>query len=76
MYAGLVGNIKIEYNVWGNTVDIASALRYYTCNNSIRITKNVYELLTNKEQFAKCKSVEIEEFGEVESYQYGGCKED
>ncbi len=76
VYAGLVGNIKIEYNVWGNTVDIASALRYYTCNNSIRITKIVYELLTNKEQFAKCKSVEIEEFGVVESYQYGGCKED
>lgn len=73
VYAGLVGNIKIEYNVWGNTVDIASALRYYTDLNSIRITHAVYETLVNKEDFIECSDIENSEFGTIKNYQYNNC---
>ena len=73
VYAGLVGNIKIEYNVWGNTVDIASALRYYTDINSIRITKEVYDALVNKEEFVECSDIENHEFGTIKNYQYRKC---
>ena len=73
VYAGLVGNIKIEYNVWGNTVDIASALRYYADINSIRITHAVYETLINKEDFIECSDIENSEFGTIKNYQYNNC---
>ncbi len=73
---GLIGKIKFEYNIWGDTVDISSHLRYKAELNSIRITQSVYESLDKKEDFLICPIITSKNFGEVINYQYQHCSED
>lgn len=68
--AGLVGDDKLTYDLWGDTVDIASNLRYESSLNGICVNKSTYENLGIKEEFKACENVELKGVGKVESWQW------
>ena len=49
---GLIGKWRFLYDTWGNTVNIASRLEGASDTNKINTSKQVYELLNEKNEFA------------------------
>jgi class 3 adenylate cyclase len=52
--AGVVGKYKYTYDVWGETVNIASRLERYSLPGKINVSGQTYELI--KEHFV-CKNM-------------------
>jgi class 3 adenylate cyclase len=46
--AGVVGKIKYSYDVWGNTVNLASKMERFSLAGRINITSSTYELIKNE----------------------------
>ncbi len=50
-FAGIVGKRHFVFDVWGDTVNIASRLRFDTVPNSILVTDAVFDRLGNQDDF-------------------------
>ncbi len=68
--AGVVGNRKAVYDVWGPTVNIANRIKYEAQLNTIRVTQPVYNQLIDKEEFKKCDLIEVAGMGKVATWEY------
>ena len=51
--AGVIGKTRFVYDIWGTTVDIASAIGSQAPTNGILISEQTLETLHNKEQFSE-----------------------
>jgi class 3 adenylate cyclase len=74
LVAGVIGNKKFSYDVWGDAVNIASRMESHSEPGKIQITQNTLELLD--EQFI-CQprgSVTIKGKGEMETWFLTGRK--
>ncbi len=47
LVTGIIGATKYNYDVWGDTVNIASRTEASTKNNSISITKSIHDAISN-----------------------------
>lgn len=68
MIAGVIGHKKIAYDVWGDTVNIASRMESQGVPGMIQITRATCELI--KDDF-KCElhgSIEIKGKGQMETW--------
>jgi len=70
--AGVIGNKRFIYDIWGNTVDIANAMRSHAQPNTILISNNTYESLHDKQLYEAGKKITCCESNELESWQYKG----
>ncbi len=57
--AGVVGLNQFDYDVWGNSVEIADNLRYTAPQGSICISGQTHDLLHDNSQFIKGKSITV-----------------
>lgn len=46
--AGVIGHKKFAYDLWGETVNIASRMESHGISNKIQITQDTYELIKNE----------------------------
>jgi len=65
-FAGIVGTRHFVFDVWGDTVNIASRMRFDTIPDSILISDDVYQRLGNHEGFVSHAPINTAARGKLE----------
>lgn len=66
--AGVIGSSKFSYDLWGDTVNMASRMEHYGLSNVIHVTDSTYELIHDKFRFEKREPITVKGKGKVQSY--------
>ena len=66
--AGVVGARKFAYDIWGNTVNIASRMESQGIPGEINISQATYELSNNEFQYTSRGKIPAKGIGEIEMY--------
>ncbi|XP_062893878.1 adenylate cyclase type 5-like [Mobula hypostoma] len=72
--AGVIGARKPQYDIWGNTVNVASRMDSTGVPNKIQVTRDVYQVLASKGYQLQCRGlVKVKGKGEMLTYFLGPC---
>ena len=66
--AGVIGKKKFIYDLWGDTVNIASRMESHGIAGCIQVTDVTYQILKNKYQFEPKRIIDIKGKGEMITY--------
>ena len=66
--AGVIGKSKYIYDLWGDTVNLASRMESGGIPDSIQVTRPVYEALKDKFTFESRGAIEVKGKGNVEAW--------
>lgn len=66
--AGVIGSIKFSYDLWGDTVNLASRMEHYGLPNQIQVSEHTYQLLRDQYQFERREPIVLKGLGEVTPY--------
>ena len=70
--AGVIGTKKFAYDIWGDTVNIASRLESSADPGSVNISKHVYERVRDESDCESRGRFEIKNLGEMDMFQVVG----
>ena len=73
--AGVIGNKKIIYDLWGDTVNVASRMESTGAPDRIQASDLVYEKIRNEYEFEKRGSIRVKGRGEMVTYWLNDGKE-
>lgn len=73
--AGVIGLKKFIYDLWGDTVNIASRMESHGITGCIQVTAETYEILKDKYTFQKRGAIQIKGKGYMITYLLTGPKE-
>jgi len=70
LVAGIVGLKKFQYDIWGDTVNVASRMESNSTAGKVNISKSTYEILKNDPEFVfeSRGRIAVKGKGEVEMY--------
>ncbi|MEG5001419.1 adenylate/guanylate cyclase domain-containing protein [Microcoleus sp. B4-D4] len=74
--AGVIGLKKFIYDLWGNTVNIASRMESHGITGCIQVTAETYEILKDKYTFQKRGAIQVKGKGYMVTYLLTGKKYD
>ncbi|HBC42720.1 MAG TPA: hypothetical protein DCZ88_12700 [Pseudanabaena sp.] len=66
--AGVIGTKKFIYDLWGDTVNVASRMESYGIADCIQVTEVTYQLLKDKYYFEQRGMINIKGKGEMSTY--------
>jgi class 3 adenylate cyclase len=66
--AGVIGAIKFIYDLWGDTVNLASRMESSGVPSQIQVTRSVYERLKDKYEFESRGIIQVKGKGEIETW--------
>ncbi|OKH37420.1 adenylate/guanylate cyclase [[Phormidium ambiguum] IAM M-71] len=66
--AGVIGTKKFIYDLWGDTVNVASRMESHGLIGEIQVTEKIYEMLSDRYNFISRGSVNIKGKGEMITY--------
>jgi histidine kinase len=66
--AGVVGLKKIQYDIWGDTVNVAARMEQNSEPGKVNVSQNTYELLKNIFKFQYRGKLEAKNKGELDMY--------
>jgi guanylate cyclase len=66
--AGVIGNSKFSYDLWGDTVNMASRMEDTCPHNAIQVTEATQKILNGLYTFQNRPNVEVKGKGIVETY--------
>jgi adenylate cyclase len=66
--AGVIGKKKFIYDLWGDTVNIASRMESHGIAGCIQVTDVTYQILKSKYQFEPKRTIEVKGKGEMITY--------
>jgi adenylate cyclase len=66
--AGVIGTKKFIYDLWGDTVNVASRMESHGVAGCIQVTEATYQLLKNKYRLEERKAINIKGKGEMITY--------
>lgn len=66
--AGVIGTSKFIYDLWGDTVNLASRMESTGVPGEIQVTRNVYERLQGKFEFESRGAIQVKGKGEIETW--------
>lgn len=72
LVAGVVGKKKFVYDIWGDTVNVASRMETNAIEGTINISKATYELVKDHFQCTHRGAIEAKNKGKVEMYIVNG----
>jgi len=73
--AGVIGLKKFIYDLWGDTVNIASRMESHGITGCIQVTAETYELLKDKYTFEKRGAIQVKGKGYMVTYLMTGKKD-
>lgn len=74
LVAGIIGDKKFSYDVWGDTVNIASRMESSGLVDKINISKSTYELISGLFECQSRGMVDAKNKGQIEMYLVNGIK--
>ena len=74
--AGVIGARKFAYDLWGDTVNLASRMESHAPSGGILVTASTYQLLGDRYSFRPSRVIRVKGKGEVLSYQLLGKSQD
>lgn len=66
--AGVIGTSKFIYDLWGDTVNLASRMESTGVPGEIQVTRSVYERLKDEFEFESRGMVQVKGKGEIETW--------
>jgi class 3 adenylate cyclase len=66
--AGVIGSSKFIYDLWGDTVNVASRMESHGIPDMIQVTRPVYEELAREFQFEKRGGIEVKGKGVLDTW--------
>lgn len=66
--AGVIGVTKFIYDLWGDTVNLASRMESTGVPGGIQVTRSVYERLKDSFEFESRGTVQVKGKGETEAW--------
>jgi class 3 adenylate cyclase len=66
--AGVIGRQKIAYDLWGDTVNIASRLEATSRAGHIHVSRRFQGIIKDEFEFVSCGKVALKGKGEIESF--------
>ncbi|MEI6064720.1 MAG: adenylate/guanylate cyclase domain-containing protein, partial [Pseudanabaena sp. ELA748] len=66
--AGVIGKKKFTYDLWGDSVNIASRMESQGIAGSIQVSDATYQILKDKYKFESKRTIEIKGKGEMTTY--------
>jgi class 3 adenylate cyclase len=66
--AGVIGKSKFIYDLWGDTVNLASRMESTGVPGEIQITRNVYERLKGSFDMENRGVIQVKGKGEIETW--------
>lgn len=66
--AGVIGKSKYIYDLWGDTVNLASRMEAAGVPDSVQVTRTVYERLQGQFVFEARGAIEVKGKGKVETW--------
>ncbi|MBK6902905.1 MAG: hypothetical protein IPH04_08850 [Saprospirales bacterium] len=66
--AGVIGDYKFTYDVWGDTVNTASRLEQHSEGGKINISEAVHELVRDEFDCKKRGTIQVKNKGEIQMY--------
>ena len=73
--AGIIGLKKFSYDLWGDTVNVASRMESCGIAGEIQVTEEVYRLLQHKYLFQPRGLIEVKGKGQMPVYLLKSCRE-
>ena len=68
MVAGVIGSSKFIYDLWGDTVNIASRMESHGLPDEIQVTEAFYEMVREKFELGPRGEIEVKGAGSVRTY--------
>ena len=65
---GTIGQVKLQYDLWGDTVNIASRMESHGVPGKIQITRQVYERIKDQYVCQPRGKIEVKDKGEMETW--------
>ncbi|MBE9227033.1 DUF3365 domain-containing protein [Phormidium sp. LEGE 05292] len=66
--AGVIGTKKFIYDLWGDTVNVASRMESHGIVGEIQVTEKIYEMLSDRYNFLSRGSIHVKGKGEMTTY--------
>lgn len=66
--AGVIGQKKFHYDVWGDTVNTASRMESHSVAGKIQVTRSTYELLKDEFLFDSRGEIDVKGKGQMETW--------
>lgn len=66
--AGVIGRKKYQYDLWGDTVNMASRMESHGAIGRVQVSESTYDLLRDEFEFESRGKVDIKGKGEVNTY--------
>lgn len=66
--AGVVGSRKFAYDIWGDTVNVASRMESMSKSGRINVSENTYELIRNDYECEYRGEIEVKNRGKLKMY--------
>lgn len=68
LVAGVVGSRKFQYDIWGDTVNIAARMETKSEPNKINVSESIYELLKDELNFSYRGELDVKNKGKMKMY--------
>lgn len=69
--AAVIGNEKLNYEVWGDTVNVASRMESTARPGQIQVTEAVYKEVRGRYEMTRCGAINIKGKGRMKTYLVG-----